>query len=282
MQIEPEAYIRELERAQAELAAAGGRLRLLIGGAPQQERSQAKALYEAQLAELAQAEAAFHRVRDLRQSDVATQQEFDRHRTQLQVVLANVAAARSRLDLLLAPPRDEEIRVAQAHLDAAQAGVALAQFALRQTRLTAPAAGQVLRMSARLGELAGPQTVEPAVVLAQTQRLSVRAFVDEIDAPRVVTGMSARITCEGLARQIRGRVTRVSPAVGPKPIWTGEPSERFDSDVREIWLELADSQDLVMGLRVNVLLEASGPTEAAAATATLAAPPPTTNGQHRR
>jgi multidrug resistance efflux pump len=268
LQVEPEAYIRELERTQAELEAASGRLRLLMGGARQQERTQAQAQYDAQRAELAQAEAAFNRILDLRRSDVATQQDFDRHRTQLQIALANVAASKSRLDLLQAPPREEELRVAQAHVDAAQASVALAQFSLRQAKLTAPVAGQVLRIGARRGELTGPQSPEPAIVLAQTERLSVRAFVDEIDASRVTVGMTGRITISGLPRQVTGSVVRVSPAVGPKTLWTGEPGERFDSDVREIWLELADTRDLVLGLRVDVLLDPSGPPEAAAAIAT--------------
>jgi len=257
LQIEPDAYVRELERAQAELAAAIGRLRLLKGGAREQERSHAQALYDAQLAELAQAEIAFNRVLDLRRGDVATQQDFDRHRAQLQISLANVAASKSRLDLLHAPPRDDEVCVAQAQVDAAQANLALAQFALRQTRLTAPLAGQVLRIGARLGELAGPHSAEPAIVLAQTQQLFVRAFVDEIDAPRVAVGMTARITIDGLSRQVRGSVIRVSPAVGPKTAWTGQPGERFDTDVREVWLTLDDSRNLVVGLRVDVLLDAS-------------------------
>jgi len=255
MRIDHQRYLREYERAQAELAAAEGRQRLLLHGTRQQEQSHAQALLDAQSAELRQAEADFDRVRDLRYREVATQQEFDTRRWQLQVLSARVAAAKAHVDLLQAPPRDDEVQVARAQVDAARANLALAKFAMDQTRLTSPAVGQILRINVGLGELAGPQSHEPAIVLADSRQFSVRAFVDEVDAPHVAVGMPARVEIDGLARHVKGSVTRVSPAIGPKPLWTGQPGERFDSDVREIWLAVEDASDLVLGLRVEVVID---------------------------
>jgi multidrug resistance efflux pump len=255
MRIDHEPFLREYERADAALAVAQSNMRLLLEGARPEELSHAQALCDAEAAEVRQAEADLERARELRYREVATQEEFDRRRSLLQVLQAKVAAAKAQIDLLKAPPRLEDVQVAKANVDAARATAALARHALDQTRLRAPATGQVLRINGRVGELTGPHATEPAVIIADSRQFTARAFVDSVDAARVRAGMSARISADGEDRQLVARVTRVSPAVGPKVMWTGQPGERFDSDVREVWLEFSDSSDLVLGLRVEVAID---------------------------
>ena len=107
-----------------------------------------------------------------------------------------------------------------------------------------------------VGELTGPEATRPVIVMADTSRTRVRAFVEELDAPRVETDMAASVVADGLpGNEFKGRVVRVSPRMGPKRLWSDRPAERHDTKTREIWIELEDADRLVMGLRVDVVID---------------------------
>lgn len=132
----------------------------------------------------------------------------------------------------------------------------MAKVQLQRTCLRAPRAGQVLETHVEVGELTGPDAPEPAVVIADTSRLRVRAYVDEIDAPRLRVGMAAQVTADGLRdRQFAGRVVELAPQMQRKPLRTDYPTERQDTKAREVWLELEDAAELLVGLRVDVTIE---------------------------
>ena len=84
----------------------------------------------------------------------------------------------------------------------------------------------------------------------------MRAFVDEIDAAEVRAGMAAAVTGESLhGKELRGRVVRASPRMGEKDLWTDRPDQRLDTKTREVWIELDNPPSLVVGLRVNVVID---------------------------
>jgi hypothetical protein len=168
-----------------------------------------------------------------------------------------VAAAKAQVDLLAAPPRPDEIEIARAQVDMARANVELARVALEQTRLLAPQAGQILEINIRPGEATRFDAPLPTVVMADTRHYFVRAFVDESDAPRVAVGMPARITADCWpAKRLAARIASISPAISAKSLWSGDPNERLDSDVREVWLDVEQVEGMLVGLRVDVLIEA--------------------------
>jgi len=161
----------------------------------------------------------------------------------------------------------------------------LARVQLARTRLKAPCRGQILEIDVEPGELTGPDSADPAIVLADTSTFRVRAFVEEIDAPRVELGMPATISADGLPGvEIHGRIVRLSPRMGRKELYSGSPSERYDTKTREVWIELDEATDLVTGLRVDVVIDladtttpntepADGPTVATGDASTDAPPP---------
>ena len=252
---------RELQQ-QVALAASGVRLaqaereRLENGSRPH-ERLEAESLYKAKLAELENARLAWERIRQLRAENAIAQQEADNKRLLLAALQAEVAAAKARADLVQAPPREDELQMATARLDAAKARLELASIQLDRTCLKSPLAGLVLQVNLEVGELTGPDSVEPAVVLTDTSRTRVRAFVEELDAPRVQLGMAAVVIADGLpGRQFSGRVVQLSPQMSRKQLWTDRPAERFDTKVRQVWIELDAAADLIIGLRVDAIIEA--------------------------
>ncbi len=244
----------------ANLHLAEANLERLVNGARDSERQEARALLAARRSRLDQAEMTWQRIKSLRAQGAIAQQEADDQSSSVQTLTAEVAAASARLEQIEAPARDDEVRAARARIAAAKADLELAQIALDKTTLRAPSRAQVLDVGVEVGELVGPERREPVMVLADTSQLRVRAYVEEIDAPRIVVGATAKITADGLPDQVFAGVVRtISPQMKTKTLSTDRPDELYDAKVREILLDVADSDRpgrLIFGLRVDVVLDA--------------------------
>ena len=246
-----ESQLVEVSRASLELANA--RLQRLINGARQAERDEAKALRAAKQAQLNQAIRTLNRVRELYRQAAVPQQQADDSEATVEGLTAEVAAAKARWELLDSPARPDEVREAQAGVAYAEGQLSLAQTALEKCELLAPANGCVLDVHAEPGELLRPDSPVPAIVLADLSRLRVRAFVEEVDAPRLRTGMTANVTADGLPDSVfEGKVELVSPRMSAKQTFSGSPHEVYDTKVREVLIDVADSAGLIVGLRVDV------------------------------
>ncbi|HWB13938.1 MAG TPA: efflux RND transporter periplasmic adaptor subunit [Pirellulales bacterium] len=247
----------ELAAAEADLAAAEAELERLTNGARDEERREASANVEALRAQLSGVRQRHERLSSLRQTGAAAAQEVDDLNTEINRLTAQFDAARARHELIAAPARDDEVRRARAKMAAADAELKLARHECEKATLRAPRSAQVLRINVHVGELNDPDSSEPAMIVADTSKLYVRAYVDEFDAPRIRKGMSACVTADGLGdHEVHGRVVRLAPRMSQKPLRTDDPLERFDTKVREVWIELDDaSSDLVIGLPVDVVLD---------------------------
>jgi multidrug resistance efflux pump len=258
LRLNDEQYVCQLALAQAELARATAEKDRLQNGARAEERREAEALYRAKLAELQLADANWQRSDDLRAHGAIAQEQAENDESLAKSLRAQVLAAESRWQVLQAPAREDELQIKQAQIEAAAARVALADVELARTRLHAPTDGQILKVNLRLGELTGPDAAEPALIIADTSKFMVRAFVEELDAPRISLGMSATITADGLiGKSYRGKVVRVSPRMTRKELWSDDPTERFDTKIREVLIELIDASELVVGLRVDVEIDSA-------------------------
>lgn len=105
---------------------------------------------------------------------------------------------------------------AQASVSAARYDVIQAQ--LIRTQLRAPFTGRVAELNAELGEFLTPSPpgipTPPAVDLVDTSCLYVSAPLDEVNAPKVRPGMSARISLDAWPdRLFDGKVRRVAEYV---------------------------------------------------------------------
>ena len=140
--------------------------------------------------------------------------------------------------------REDELRAAEAQVTVAEAKLLLAQTELERTRLLAQSPGQILEVKFHAGELIELQNQPPVITMADTSRLPVRAYVEELDAANVKPGMLAKITADGMpGRVIEGQVVEVMPRMSFKQVWTDRPDERFDVKTREVLIELRDARD---------------------------------------
>ncbi len=105
----------------------------------------------------------------------------------------------------------EQIKVSQARIDGARAR-------LERTLLRAPFDGTVAEINGELGEFVTPSPVgiptPPAVDIVDNSCIYISAPIDEVDAPRVRTGMRARVSLDAFKdRRFPAQVRRVAPYV---------------------------------------------------------------------
>ena len=251
---------QDVSLASAELAAAEAQRTRLLNGADLHERQEALALRHAKEAQLRQAQLLWKRVTELGSAKMISPEKVDNQRTLVEGLTAEVAAANARWQLLMATARADELRIADSHIQSARARLELARVRLERMELRAPCHGQVLAIDVEPGEWLGPESTQAAIVLADTTRFRVRAFVEEADAPRVREGMRAEVVAEALSHQrIEGRIVGLSPCMGRKQLWSDHPAERHDTKTRQMWIELPPSAQLVVGLRVDVMIDPNAP-----------------------
>ena len=127
------------------------------------------------------------------------------------VELAERAAGQADGSAAACRAANEQVRVASARIDEANA-------ALERTRLRAPFTGIVAEINGEIGEFITPSPVgiptPPAVDLVDASCIYVTAPIDEVDAPRVKEGMKARVTLDAFKdRHFAAHVRRVAPYV---------------------------------------------------------------------
>jgi HlyD family secretion protein len=169
--------------------------------------------------------------RDLAQRQLATAKERRREacivadNARRQAERTHHLAAKGFLSPQASENADAEARARQASCDAtvsdvkrAQAEVKVTQAGLERTVLVAPFAGIVALITGELGEYTTPSPpgipTPPAVDLIDDTCLYVTAPMDEVDAPKLKVGQSARITLDALPGQsFPGKVRRIAPYV---------------------------------------------------------------------
>jgi HlyD family secretion protein len=139
--------------------------------------------------------------------------------------------ARGRADASAAACKavEDAIRVSDARVDVTQAQ-------LKRTQLYAPFDGVIAEINGELGEFVTPSPVgiptPPTIDLIDATCLYVSAPIDEVDAPRVQTGLPARISLDAFPnRAFPGHVRRVAPYVldQEKQARTVEIEAEFDN-----------------------------------------------------
>ncbi|ULA64823.1 MAG: HlyD family efflux transporter periplasmic adaptor subunit [Nitrospira sp.] len=110
-----------------------------------------------------------------------------------------------------------------------------ATILLDRLTVRAPREGTILQVNVRAGEYATTGASEPLMLLGDTQRLQVRADVDEVNAPLVAPQASGVASLKSMAGSpIPLTFVRIDPYVVPKKSLTGDNSERVDTRVLQI------------------------------------------------
>jgi len=254
--------VAEIDNAdlQAQLAAAEARIQMraselerLMNGAREETRQQAQAAVAEAEANVNLAQAMLQRRRPLAASGAASIETLDHARADYDSAVARRWRLAEELALLNAPPRPEDVAIAKANLEMAKADADTLRASIERTRLRSPVDGMVLRRYRAEGETMSVQPATLIAVVGDISRLRVRADVDEADVARVAVGQKVWVAADAYGdRHFPGTVVTVGKRLGRKEIRTDEPTEKLDTKVLQVVIDLEGSPEIPVGLRVDV------------------------------
>lgn len=241
-----------LSVSQAGVAEAEARLAGLVAGARPQEIAQAKAHVREATAAFANAQNEAQRQQQLWQSKSISRTILDSANLAHDRASAQLDSTREALALAEAGARSEDVTALEAAVAAARARAAQAQTALADTTLTASAAGVVLTRAREAGSLVSSgQTI---YAIALTDRVFVRAYIDEPRLDKVAPGTSVTISTDSGDRTYTGQIGFVSPTAEFTPKSVETPELRTDL-VYRLRIIVTDADDrLRQGMPVTVQL----------------------------
>ena len=196
------------DQAGAQLAAAAAQLEDIATGKRPAE-------VDVTRAQLAQAEAAARRSaaqlrRDTEQFRIGgiARAQLDDSREQAQSDTARVRELKAQLDVAALPGRDDQRLAQAAQVEAAQAALAQADWALSQKRQAAPAAALVFDTLYREGEWVPAGS--PVVSLLPPGNIKVRLFVPETALGSLKMGQQLMVRCDSCGDPIPVRIDYIS------------------------------------------------------------------------
>lgn len=242
-----------MDVASARLAEAQARLKLLETGSRPQEVEQAQAtLYDARVA-LAETKTDLMRQQHLFAAKTIAQARLDKATTAYEQSKAGVIKAEQSLALVKEGFRSEDIEAADASVAGAKAGLAQAKTQFKDALLAAPSNGVVI---SRLREPGAIVAIgEPVYTLSLTERLYVRAYVDEPNLGEVKPGRAVTIHTDSSEDPISGHIGFVSPRAEFTPKTVETPTLRTDLVYRLRIIVDETNDQLRQGMPVTIALE---------------------------
>jgi HlyD family secretion protein len=217
-QVEQGALLARLEdadvRQRVRIDEAGVRVResdlaLTLAGTREQEvKAAQQSMFDAQ-ADLDQKKLDNDRAERLFGKDEISAQDRDLAATALKHTEAVFKAAQQRYNEAVEGSRKEDVEIARANLNQANANLGLSRVNLNYTVLRAPAAGVITVRQAELGEVVAPGS--PVVTLADLDHIWLRAYVAETDLGSIHWGQEATVTTDTYpGKQYHGRISFIS------------------------------------------------------------------------
>ncbi|MCU0700281.1 MAG: HlyD family efflux transporter periplasmic adaptor subunit [Myxococcaceae bacterium] len=261
VQLENGVELAQLAAAEADLAAERAAYTRTLKGLRVEDRDAVSAETQAARARAELSQSVLARTEQLAKTGAATPDELERARRAAQQDAANARASDARLRAAESGSRGEDIALQRARVLGAEARVAQAKAQLERLAVRSPIEGEVLQVKVRQGELYNFAGTEPLVVMGDTRTLRVRMDVDERDIARVRTGASAYVTADAFgATRFSGTVVEVGRRFGRKNVRTDDPTEKNDTKILEVVIQLDAKGQLVPGQRVSSFI-AVGPTK---------------------
>ncbi len=183
-----------IEATKASVEAQEFKVQELVNGPREEELKAAKADEDQAEAERVVAERTYKRQARLLRTGSTTQQDVDDAKSQYDVAVAQLQAARENLILLEKGTRWEEIRQGEATLKSLQAQLDALQVELEESKLRAPVDAIVRNRNLEPGDMAS--ALKPVFTLAVMDPKWVRTYVPEAELGWIKPGQQGYITVD--------------------------------------------------------------------------------------
>ncbi len=204
-----------LREAEAAVGQAQARLDELVRGPRQEQIAQARANLAGAEHDIEFRRTQFQRAKELLEKELASPENRDRARAQLDAAEAGLELRKAQLEELLAGTTVEELAQAEQSLRQAEAKRDSASLDVERHHLVAPVDGVFDSRLFEVGER--PPAGQPVAVMLAGNQPYARIYVPERLRARVRPGTDARIAVDGMGASLDGRVRWVAhePAFTP-------------------------------------------------------------------
>lgn len=198
----------KIARAKAEIDRLNARLSDLSKGKRTEELAVISKQKEQAQAAMAQAEKDFARSQKLLNSGNTTQAAFDKAQTALKTAKARLAEIEADYKTALLPARNDELRMAQAELSAAEQELATVELQAKRNAPAAAIGGFVDDVYFRAGETVGAGV--PVVSILPPENVKVRFYVPENRLTAFKVGTKVLVSCDSCSADKTAEINFVS------------------------------------------------------------------------
>jgi len=241
-----------VSKAKAEVAKAEAMLEKLRSGARIEDVAAARAMVNVAKASRDENAANYIRVRDLIKKNLVSKAELDKALAGRNASDANLLSAQEALLKLTNGTREEDLRVAEASLDAANAVLASEQKKLEDLSIVATRDGILDNLPWNLGERV--TTGSPLAIVLAGKAPFARVYVPEKYRVKVKVGDQLQVHVDGIESLLTGTLRWISTEPAFTPYYALNQEDR----ARLMYLaevQLSDSQsDLPNGVPAQVIL----------------------------
>ena len=250
----------DVAQREARAVSAGANLRELEHGARTGELRRAESDLTAAVADAVLAAKDAERLRGLAERQIVSAQQYDAAKARAGSSAARRDGLQAALTLLRDGTRPERVSGARADEAGARAALEGARATSRDLVLLAPVAGTITIRAAEPGEVI--TTGQPALVIAETRRQTVRVFVAQDALSRVQIGQPVHGVLDAYRdREFSGRVVAISSKAEFTPRVALTENERADL-LFGVKVEFTDSSGMLKaGLPITVHIDAPVPAE---------------------
>jgi HlyD family secretion protein len=207
-ELEHEVELAAVGEAAQRLSQAKSRLTDLTKGKRPSELASLAAQLERARANLRLSEIELTRVTKLREEKVIAADELDRVKAGRDADQAQVDSLAADLETARLGAREDEVKAAEAEVQALSASLAKSEWSLNQKKQLAPADARVQDTLYRVGEWVSPGN--PVVSLLPPTHIKVRFFVPQAELPTIKIGQAVSVTFDGGTNPHRATVNYIS------------------------------------------------------------------------
>jgi HlyD family secretion protein len=141
----------------------------------------------------------------------------------------------------------------EGQLNVARTELRVAVAELEKLTIRAPATGTVLKVDVKAGEVAGPSSPQPLILLGDLSQLRVRAELDEHNVGKIKVGDAVTVRAEAFrGRTFAGKVAAIAPLIQPARLNSTGSRNLTDFSINEVMIDLNEPGPLVVGMNVDV------------------------------